>query len=757
VLSKRILNSAVSIFLAFIFLLSSVAHTVAATKNSNNPYTNNPALRYTNRIIFVGENNLCGVGTTTATPAPASGGAQDLARQMLANSNITYWSTPPSGAAADWKDRVPSGGNTTNIDTKDVVTAISEGKKAYTTAGNAANKEADINSDILNFILDAAKEGKVMVNALTDKTHSNGSNHYKGEAIDLDSGSGNTTVPVAKLIEIAGKYGGKKNTESDHHHFDFINTGGAAPESDPSADETGAVYMVGDSITFGAKDGLNRAFQAKNTPAYINASESRSIVRAGTTEGYKTSGLKVLEDDKDRIKNAGSVIVALGTNKDNDFKSNATDLIKKIKEHNSAAKIYWVNVFSDVGHKNSVNSDLKDLETNEGINIIDTTDKNIGLSDDGIHPNSEGVKTFVSTVSEYIQGNSNVAPVTADCACDARGGGGITAAGSNHQEQAFNFFVTTMGYNKQQAAGAVGSLMFESGENLDPKAENPTSHAYGIAQWLNYPPGGPTGRLTDLKKLANYDTFEVQLQNIKRELESDYKTSVDAKMKTAADHEAAQVIWTNYYEGLSGSPEQQHTTQRNANALSVLQKYGSTTGSAAVSSGNIACSTTADGSGEVTGEYSLPLAKKWYTQNKIWFTKDHHLARDGSSNPASDIPVPLGTPVYSMTAGKIISAPNEGGYGEGVTIDAGNGILFFYGHGSDGGSVPRAKQGDTVKAGQLIMHSASTGNSTGPHLHLGITVGGEAVCPQSLFVGIAEGSPPSIASLPKTGCSSGNL
>ena len=131
-----------------------------------------------------------------------SASLQDLAKQMLDNKKITYWTN-------------------NGINTRDVVVALSEGKKAYTTAPNASNKEVDLNPNILLFILDASKEGKIMVNALTDKTHTDGSNHYQGLAVDIDNGAGNTTVPLATLINIAKTYGGTKNSETSHYHFDF--------------------------------------------------------------------------------------------------------------------------------------------------------------------------------------------------------------------------------------------------------------------------------------------------------------------------------------------------------------------------------------------------------------------------------------------------------------------------------------------------------------------------------------------------------
>jgi murein DD-endopeptidase MepM/ murein hydrolase activator NlpD len=157
--------------------------------------------------------------------------------------------------------------------------------------------------------------------------------------------------------------------------------------------------------------------------------------------------------------------------------------------------------------------------------------------------------------------------------------------------------------------------------------------------------------------------------------------------------------------------------------------------------------TVAAASQTTNGGYALPVDQKWFDSNPEWFSKPHH------DYPAADIPVPLGTPVYSMTAGRVTAAPNEYGYGEGVTILGDDGVQYDYGHGSDGGLIVKA--GDIVKAGQLIMHSASTGNSTGPHLHVDMKIGGVKHCPQSLLVALGKGltTLPTPQSLPTSGCS----
>ena len=79
-----------------------------------------------------------------------------------------------------------------------------------------------------------------------------------------------------------------------------------------------------------------------------------------------------------------------------------------------------------------------------------------------------------------------------------------------------------------------------------------------------------------------------------------------------------------------------------------------------------------------------------------------------------------------MAAGTVISAKYEGSYGNLVKIDHGNGVETWYAHTSK----MYIKAGQKVESGDVIAAVGSTGNSTGPHLHLEIRINGEHVNPQ---------------------------
>ena len=92
-----------------------------------------------------------------------------------------------------------------------------------------------------------------------------------------------------------------------------------------------------------------------------------------------------------------------------------------------------------------------------------------------------------------------------------------------------------------------------------------------------------------------------------------------------------------------------------------------------------------------------------------------------------DIAAKKGTPIVAAAAGTVTYSGYQGALGYLIKISHGNGVETYYGHCSK----LYAKKDQYVNQGETIAAVGSTGNSTGPHLHLEVRVNGVAYNPQN--------------------------
>ncbi|MBR3720420.1 MAG: M23 family metallopeptidase [Clostridia bacterium] len=94
-----------------------------------------------------------------------------------------------------------------------------------------------------------------------------------------------------------------------------------------------------------------------------------------------------------------------------------------------------------------------------------------------------------------------------------------------------------------------------------------------------------------------------------------------------------------------------------------------------------------------------------------------------------DIGAASGTPILAVADGVVTYASSMGTYGNLVRISHGNGVETYYAHCSR----ILVGVGQTVSAGDTIALVGSTGNSTGPHLHLEVRLNGTPINPQKFL------------------------
>lgn len=111
------------------------------------------------------------------------------------------------------------------------------------------------------------------------------------------------------------------------------------------------------------------------------------------------------------------------------------------------------------------------------------------------------------------------------------------------------------------------------------------------------------------------------------------------------------------------------------------------------------------------------LSARFGASSSLWSSGTH---------TGLDMAGPSGSTIVSVAAGTVTSAGFDGSYGNRIIVTLQDGTEVWYAHLSRIATSSGAK----VDPGQVIGYTGSTGNSTGPHLHLEIRPGGgDAVDP----------------------------
>ncbi|HEY0358189.1 MAG TPA: M23 family metallopeptidase [Mycobacteriales bacterium] len=100
--------------------------------------------------------------------------------------------------------------------------------------------------------------------------------------------------------------------------------------------------------------------------------------------------------------------------------------------------------------------------------------------------------------------------------------------------------------------------------------------------------------------------------------------------------------------------------------------------------------------------------------------------RWGTMHKGLDLAAAAGSPIRAVTGGTVRRADWNGGYGNAVVIDHGNGLSTLYGHAAS----LNVKPGQRVNAGDIIAKEGSTGDSTGPHLHFEVRINDKQIDPR---------------------------
>ena len=144
--------------------------------------------------------------------------------------------------------------------------------------------------------------------------------------------------------------------------------------------------------------------------------------------------------------------------------------------------------------------------------------------------------------------------------------------------------------------------------------------------------------------------------------------------------------------------------------------------------------TTRPSGTDTTPSTQAPSSSGWikplrsYTITSAFGMRVHPISGKWRMHDGVDMSAPEGTPIYAAKAGKVtVTSYQAGGAGYYVSINHGDGFSSVYMHMTH----YIVKPGNYVSTGQVIGYVGSTGGSTGPHLHFGISYKGTYVNPMN--------------------------
>lgn len=131
-----------------------------------------------------------------------------------------------------------------------------------------------------------------------------------------------------------------------------------------------------------------------------------------------------------------------------------------------------------------------------------------------------------------------------------------------------------------------------------------------------------------------------------------------------------------------------------------------------------------------TGSLQFPLQGVWRQTSSFGF-RDSPLDEQASTefHAAVDLAAAQGEPILAIFGGVVTESGQSSWLGNYIRIDHGNGFYSTYGHCSR----LIAREGIRVRRGEVIAEVGSSGQSTGPHLHLALEKDGICFDPAWVF------------------------
>ncbi len=204
----------------------------------------------------------------------------------------------------------------------------------------------------------------------------------------------------------------------------------------------------------------------------------------------------------------------------------------------------------------------------------------------------------------------------------------------------------------------------------------------------------------------------------KRKEEEERKKKEEAERKKQEEEKKKQE--QNNQNNNTGNSSNGNSNSNNSSNGNSSSNGNDSSGSSSNNSSNN--SGTSDAATEGGFTWPVPSSHKI---SSYFGNRDQPTAGASTYHQGIDISAPTGTAIVAAKGGTVVTASYSAGAGNYIMISHGNSVYTVYMHCSQ----LQVSAGQTVSKGQQIALVGSTGVSTGPHLHFGVSVNGSYVNP----------------------------
>lgn len=235
---------------------------------------------------------------------------------------------------------------------------------------------------------------------------------------------GSTTVAISEEQ--------RKAFESGVLYYDIDQGDSCSPNNTSSGAVSNNLYFMGDSLTVGAnqtrlgEDSLQNQLVTAGWSPTINGQGCRPLYNATSPDGFEgdgsscplgtiTSAFNEFDKDKASIAGAGTIVIALGTNKyegsEDVFIQKGIEYVNMIKAENQniGNRIYWVNTYLNGGGREDRANSISEIVTATGIQLVDYRSAAIAdptthsfPSNDNTHNDDNGYKNKTEFIINAI-------------------------------------------------------------------------------------------------------------------------------------------------------------------------------------------------------------------------------------------------------------------------------------------------------------------------------------------------------------------